>query len=68
VKKYLRPSIQDTAKTYRQRAVTSRDSGAPSLTALIALTEHRSGAQAIWYFQSGSATTNPAARLLEGAS
>lgn len=39
-----------------------------ALPALMALTEHRSVAQAIGYFQSGSATTNPAARLLEAKS
>ncbi|NJC30410.1 integrase [Xanthomonas arboricola] len=38
-----------------------------ALPALMALTEHRSVAQAIGYFQSGSATTNPAACLLEDA-
>ena len=33
----------------------------------MALTEHRSVAQAIGYFQAGEATHNPAATLLEGA-
>jgi integrase len=39
-----------------------------ALPALMALTDHRSVKQAMDYFQSGSATTNPAARLLEAAS
>ena len=37
-----------------------------ALPALMALTEHRSVAQAIGYFQAGEATHNPAATLLEG--
>lgn len=36
-----------------------------ALPALMALTEHRSVAQAISYFQAGSAETNPAARMLD---
>jgi integrase len=36
-----------------------------ALPALMALTEHRSVAQAIGYFQSGAAVTNPASRLLD---
>ena len=36
-----------------------------ALPALMALTEHRSVAQAIGYFQAGSAAENPAARILE---
>jgi len=36
-----------------------------ALPALMALTEHRSVAQAIGYFQAGDAPNNPAARLLE---
>ena len=36
-----------------------------TLPALMALTEHRSVAQAIGYFQAGSAAENPAARILE---
>jgi integrase len=39
-----------------------------ALPALMALTEHRSVAQAMGYFQAGSVETNPAARLLEAAS
>ena len=39
-----------------------------ALPALMALTDHRSVKQAMDYFQSGSATTNPAARLLEAES
>jgi integrase len=39
-----------------------------ALPALMALTEHRSVAQAIGYFQSGSVASNPAARLLENGS
>ncbi len=31
----------------------------------MALTEHRSVAQAVGYFQAGDATNNPAARLLD---
>lgn len=37
-----------------------------ALPALMALTEHRSVAQAIGYFQAGGIEINPAARLLEG--
>ncbi|WP_374151386.1 tyrosine-type recombinase/integrase [Xanthomonas hortorum] len=37
----------------------------PALPALMALTEHRSVAQAIGYFQAGDASSNPAARLLD---
>ena len=36
-----------------------------ALPALMALTEHRSVAQAVGYFQAGDATNNPAARLLD---
>ncbi len=36
-----------------------------ALPALMALTEHRSVAQAIGYFQAGSVAENPAGRLLE---
>lgn len=36
-----------------------------ALPALMAMTEHRSVASVIGYFQAGSAATNPAARLLE---
>jgi integrase len=36
-----------------------------ALPALMALTEHRSMAQAVGYFQAGEATNNPAARLLD---
>ncbi|MEA9534135.1 site-specific integrase [Xanthomonas campestris pv. campestris] len=36
-----------------------------ALPALMALTEHRSVAQAIGYFQAGDASSNPAARLLD---
>ena len=36
-----------------------------ALPALMALTEHRSVAQAIGYFQAGDANNNPAARLLD---
>ena len=36
-----------------------------ALPALMALTEHRSVAQAIGYFQAGEAAQSPAARLLE---
>jgi integrase len=36
-----------------------------ALPALMALTEHRSVAQAVGYFQAGSVETNPAARLLD---
>ena len=36
-----------------------------ALPALMALTEHRSVAQASGYFQAGSAPNNPAARSLE---
>ena len=36
-----------------------------ALPALMALTEHRSMAQAVGYFQAGDATNNPAARLLD---
>jgi len=36
-----------------------------ALPALMALTEHRSVAQAVGYFQAGEAAHNPAARLLE---
>ena len=39
-----------------------------ALPALMALTDHRSVKQAMDYFQSGSATTNPAARMLEAES
>lgn len=37
-----------------------------ALPALMALTEHRSVAQAIGYFQAGDAINNPAGRLLDG--
>lgn len=36
-----------------------------ALPALMVLTEHRSVAQAIGYFQAGEITHNPAARLLD---
>ncbi|MBB3802276.1 integrase [Xanthomonas arboricola] len=36
-----------------------------ALPALMALTEHRSVAQAIGYFQAGNASSNPASRLLD---
>ena len=36
-----------------------------ALPALMALTEHRSVAQAVGYFQSGDVHNNPAARLLD---
>jgi integrase len=39
-----------------------------ALPALMALTDHRSVKQAMDYFQSGSATTNPASRMLEAES
>jgi integrase len=39
-----------------------------ALPALMSLTDHRSAKQAMDYFQSGSATTNPAARMLEAES
>lgn len=39
-----------------------------ALPALMALTEHRSVAQAIGYFQSGAAESNPASRLLDDKS
>lgn len=37
-----------------------------AIRGLMALTEHRSVAQAIGYFQAGEITHNPAARLLDG--
>lgn len=38
-----------------------------ALPALMAMTEHRSVASVIGYFQAGGVTDNPAARLLEGS-
>jgi len=38
-----------------------------ALPALMAMTEHRSVASVIGYFQAGGVTDNPAARLLEDA-
>ena len=37
-----------------------------ALPALMAMTEHRSVASVIGYFQAGGVTNNPAARLLDG--
>lgn len=51
----------------RSRFITEGGRQGIALPALMALTEHRSVAQAIGYFQSGSATNNPAACLLEDA-
>lgn len=49
----------------RSGFVTEASRQGVALPAIMQLTEHRAVASVIGYFQTGSATTNPAARLLE---
>lgn len=49
----------------RSGFVTEASRQGASLPAIMQLTEHRSVSSVIGYFQTGGATTNPAARLLE---
>jgi hypothetical protein len=51
----------------RSGFITEGDRQGVGLPALMALTEHRSVAQAIGYLQAGDAAYNPAARLLDDA-
>lgn len=48
-----------------QSGQAAAGSGAVALPALMAMTDHRSVASVIGYFQQGAAVQNPAARLLE---
>ncbi|EKT4104665.1 TPA: tyrosine-type recombinase/integrase [Stenotrophomonas maltophilia] len=49
----------------RSGFVTEASRQGVALAAIMQLTEHRSVSSVVGYFQGGSATTNPAARLLE---
>lgn len=49
----------------RSGVVTEGEREGSALPALMALTEHRSVAKAIGYFQPGDAPSNPASRLLD---
>ena len=49
----------------RSGFVTEASRQGVSLPAIMALTEHRAVSSVVRYFQAGSATANPAARLLE---
>lgn len=53
------------AHSLRSGFVTEAGKQGVPLPAVMAMTEHRSVASVIGYFQAGSATDNPAARLLE---
>lgn len=53
------------AHSLRSGFITEGGRRGIALAALMALTEHRSVAQAVTYFQAGAAQNNPAARLLD---